>query len=154
MKFSDRGPAVFSKCLFICTCMSHLSTVDGSGSVPAECHRSESGCTGLSAPWRCGPSGLERSLHTEQKQNRYIQTQTRHPCTFSQIEQTVFAFILPGISKNSPETNSGKQNARWCVWNEVYRNEFDTDQWCYSLRGLSVALQPKTMQETALGWTC
>lgn len=43
--------------------------------IPAECHQSESGCTGLSAPWKCVPSGSERSLHTEQKQNRYIQRQ-------------------------------------------------------------------------------
>lgn len=51
--------------------MSYLSTLAASCSVPAECHRSESGCTGLSVPWRCGPSGSGRSLHTEQEQKRH-----------------------------------------------------------------------------------
>lgn len=57
------------------TRMSYLSTISGSVCVPAECHQSESGCTGLSAPWRCGPSGLGRSLHTKKEQNRYTETE-------------------------------------------------------------------------------
>lgn len=39
-------------------------------SLPAECHQSKSGCTGLFAPWRCEPSGSGRSLRTKKKKKR------------------------------------------------------------------------------------
>lgn len=78
-----------------------LSKVSGPVYVPAECHQSESGCTGLSALWRCGPSGSGRSLHTEREQTHthkgttYIYlSQETHSIHFSsaQIIKNVYSF--------------------------------------------------------------
>lgn len=43
-------------------------------SLPAEYHRSKSGCTGLFAPWRCEPSDSGRFLHTKYKQTNKKRT--------------------------------------------------------------------------------
>lgn len=51
------APATLIICLFTSDSMVYLSTVRISLSLPGECHRSESGCIGPSAPWRCEPSG-------------------------------------------------------------------------------------------------
>lgn len=72
------APTTFIICLFTSESMVYLSTVRISLSLPAECHRSESGCIGPSAPWRCEPSGWGRSLRTGGKKTNWGKYKLRH----------------------------------------------------------------------------
>lgn len=66
----------------------------GSVSLPAACHQSESGCIGLSAPWRCEPSGSERSLHTikQTKKTRHVKATWHWKKNSTHWEVSLFFF--------------------------------------------------------------
>lgn len=80
--------------------LSRLFKTSVSVCLPAECHQSESGCTGLSAPWRCGPSSSEMFLHTKKKERERKKT-----CVRWRDHQTVFIFFLSGTPQKELDTS-------------------------------------------------